>query len=63
MIDQKKIARQLKIAKMDDGDFTYSQIADMLDIKIGSLYNFLNNQYKLSQGKAKLLKDWLSDRE
>ena len=48
MIDQKEIARKLKVERIENNDFDYSDIADMLDIKIGSLYNFLNGQYNLS---------------
>ncbi len=63
MIDQREIARKLKLQKLEYGDFNYSDISQYLNIKVGSLYNFLNGQYNLSEGKAKLLKDWLSDRE
>ena len=37
-------------------------IADMLDIKVGSIYNFLNGAFNLSQKKAKYLDSWLSDK-
>ncbi len=63
MIEQREIARKLKVERMENNDFDYSDISDMLGIKIGSLYNFLNGQYNLSQSKAKMLRDWLSDRE
>ncbi len=58
-MDQKEIIRQLKIAKIENDWFKYEDIAEMLQIRIGSLYNFLNGQYKLSQTKAKILQDWL----
>lgn len=48
MIDQKEIARKLKIERIENDDFNYSDIADMLSIKTASLYNFLNGQYNLS---------------
>lgn len=47
-MDQKEIIRQLKIAKIENDWFKYEDIAEMLQIRIGSLYNFLNGQYKLS---------------
>lgn len=58
-MDQKEIIRQLKIAKIENDWFKYEDIAEMLQIRIGSLYNFLNGQYKLSQTKAKILQNWL----
>ena len=60
-MEQKEIIRQLKIAKMENDWIKYTDVAQMLSMQVGSLYNFLNGQYKLSQSKAKLLKDWLSD--
>ena len=63
MIDQREIARKLKLEKLEYGDFSYSDISQMLSIKTGSLYNFLNGQYNLSQTKAKMLRDWLNDRD
>lgn len=62
MLDQREIARNLKIERMENDDFNYSDISAMLGIKTGSLYNFLNGQYSLSQTKAKMLRDWLNDR-
>lgn len=61
-MDQKNIRTRLKIAKIEDNDFSYSDIADMLDIKVGSVYNFLNGAFNLSQKKAKYLDSWLSDK-
>ena len=48
MLDQREIARNLKIERMESDDFKYQDIADMLGIQTGSLYNFLNGQYSLS---------------
>lgn len=62
MLDQREIARNLKIERMDSDDFKYSDIAAMLDMQTTSLYNFLSGQYTLSQSKAKILRDWLNDR-
>ena len=47
-MDQQNIRTRLKIAKIEDNDFSYSDIADMLDIKVGSIYNFLNGAFNLS---------------
>lgn len=62
-MNQNNLRRRLKICKLQDNDFTYQEIADMLGIKIGSLYNFLAGAYDLSRAKAKDLEIWLSYRE
>lgn len=62
-MDQKEIIKKLKIAKMENDWIKYADVAQMLDIQVGSLYNFLNGQYKLSQSKAKLLSIWLNNME
>ena len=65
MVTQKDISAAcgLSVSAVSKALSDYSDISDMLGIKIGSLYNFLNGQYNLSQSKAKMLRDWLSDRE
>lgn len=61
-MEQQNIRTRLKIAKIEDNDFTYSDIADMLDMKVGSVYNWLNSAFQMSQKKARYLNDWLSDK-
>ena len=47
-MEQKNIRTRLKLAKLEDNDFTYSDIADMLSVKVGSIYNYLSGSYDLS---------------
>ena len=61
-MEQQNIRTRLKIAKIQDNDFSYKDIAQMIDIKVTSLYNFLNGAFNLSQQKARYLSNWLSDK-
>lgn len=60
-MEQEKLRKQLKVAKMNNNWFSYGDIADLLEIKVGSLYNFLAGAYNLSQTKARILRNWLID--
>ena len=60
-MDQKTLRRKLKIAKLDNDFFDYQDISELLNIRIGSLYNWLNGSFQLSQKKAKILENWLED--
>ena len=62
-MSQDFLRKKLKISKLTENDFNYQDIADMLQIKIGSLYNWLNGAYDLGYSKAKYLENWLNDRE
>ena len=62
-MDQDNLIRRIKIARMQDQDFSYEDLAQMIDLKLSSFYNFMNKQYKIKQSKAKMLSDWLSDRD
>lgn len=58
------LRKKIKISKIYDDDFpSYSQLSDMLDIKINSFYNWLNSAYDLGYQKYNQLKNWISDRE
>ena len=59
---QQKLIRLLKIEKMEDNSFTYGDLAEMLDMKTGSFYNWLNGAFHMSDSKLKQLQDWLYDR-
>ena len=61
-MEQDNIRKALKIAKIIDNDFCYQDIADLLQIKVTSVYNFLANNFDLSQKKARYLSAWLSDK-
>ena len=62
-MNQNDLRKKLKICKLQDNDFSYQEIADMLDIKVGSLYNYLSGAYDLSREKAKSLEIWINYRE
>lgn len=47
---------------MNDNSFTFGELAEMIDIKIGSFYNWLNGAYHLQEAKQKELYNWLCDR-
>lgn len=58
---QDELRKKLKIAKIENPDlFNYEDIADMINVKTGSLYNWLSGSYNLSYDKEKILKDWLN---
>ena len=57
---QDKLRNQVKIMKALYGDiYTYQDIADYLDIKINSFYNWLNGYYELGESKEAKLKELL----
>lgn len=61
-LDQNLIRKALKLAKIEDNDFSYQDISQMLQVKVGSIYNWLNGSFQLSQKKARYLKNWLADK-
>lgn len=62
-MNQKELVKRLKVRKIEDDFWNYKDIAEMLDMKVTSLYCFLNGQFQISQSKAKKLKQWLDDLE
>ena len=60
-MDQKNLIKQLKLAKIENDWINYNDVAEMINIRTSSLYNFLNGQFLLSQTKANILKSWLDD--
>lgn len=59
---QEILRKQVKVVKALYGeDFTYKDIAKMLDININSFYNWLNNYYDLGREKEKTLQDFVND--
>lgn len=60
---QDELRKQLKLQKLEQNDFSYQDIAGLLNIKLQSVYNFTAGSYNLSAAKAKILKDWLDDRK
>ena len=60
-MNQDILRKKLKISKIQNNWFNYSDIAQLLCIKTASLYNWLNGAYNLSDTKAKILNQWLAD--
>lgn len=59
---QEILRKQVKVVKALYGeDFTYKDIAEMLDININSFYNWLNNYYDLGREKEKQLQQFVND--
>lgn len=50
-----ELRKQVKMLKALQG-VSYKEVASYLDIKTNSLYNWLRNQYDLSDEKQKLLR-------
>lgn len=52
---QEILRKQVKVIKALYGeDFTYKDIAEMLEININSFYNWLNNYYDLGRERKQL---------
>lgn len=61
---QEKLREQVKIAKAlygKDFNFTYKDIAEMLNMNINSFYNWLSGYYDLGKTKENELKAFLND--
>ena len=59
---QEILRKQVKVIKALYGeDFTYKDIAEMLEININSFYNWLNNYYELGREKEKQLQQFVND--
>lgn len=59
---QEILRKQVKVIKALYGeDFTYKDIAEMLEININSFYNWLNNYYDLGREKEKVLQAFVND--
>lgn len=59
---QEILRKQVKVIKALYGeDFTYKDIAEMLEININSFYNWLNNYYDLGREKEKQLQQFVND--
>lgn len=59
---QEILRKQVKVIKALYGeDFTYKDIAEMLEININSFYNWLNNYYDLGKEKEKQLQQFVND--
>lgn len=59
-MSQDYLRKKVKLIKALQG-ISYKEISEYLDIKTNSLYNFLKGQYDLSEEKASILDDILSN--
>ena len=55
---QKKLAELIKIEKIKEADFTYKDLAEMLDMSVDSFYCWLNGQFSIKHEKYLMLQDW-----
>ena len=60
-MNQQRLRERVRLLKATQ-ETTYKELAqDLLDIKAGSFYNFMNRRTKLSNEKATLLQDYLEN--
>ena len=58
---QDRIRKMVKLAKIENEDIFYKDFAGFLNITEHSFYNWLKGYYDLSDKKAKMLEDLLTD--
>lgn len=56
-----KLREQVKLCKVYNSDWSYKQIAEVIEITPHAFYNWLNGYYELSHRKAVELQELLSD--
>ncbi len=62
-INQNQLRKKLMIDKKESGNqYSYSDIAELLNITTQSLYNWNSGAFQLAQRNARILNDWLNDR-
>ena len=62
MCEQEILRKDCKIVKViTDNEFSFEDMAGLIDVKIGSFYNWLNNAYDIKQSKYKILRSWVND--
>lgn len=61
MIDQDILRKEVKLAKACNDWLYYKDLADTLELHEHSFYNWLNQEYKLSEAKARKLEDIVID--
>ena len=55
--DQDFLRRQVKLVKALNDDWTYKEMAEVINITDHSFYNWMHQYYELSQRKAAQLQD------
>jgi len=58
---QQKLIHRVKLAKVENEDWTYKQMAEVIDIDAHSFYNWMNGCYKLSDKKYSELSSLIDD--
>lgn len=58
---QDKLRKQVKLAKACNDWLYYKELAETLEIKEHSFYNWLNGEYELSSRRAEQLEDIVID--
>lgn len=61
MNTQDKLRFRVKIAKIQNDDWTYKAMAEAIDIDTHSFYNWMNGYYKLSDKKYSELDSLIDD--
>lgn len=56
-----KLREQVKLCKVYNPEWSYKQIAEVVEITPHAFYNWLNGYYELSHRKAAELQELLSD--
>ena len=56
-----KLREQVNLCKVYNSDWSYKQIAEVIEITPHAFYNWLNGYYELSQRKERRLRELLSD--
>lgn len=55
------LRKKVKLVVAMNDDISYQDISDLIDIKLSSLYCWLNKQYELNYKKAMYLDSWCND--
>ena len=57
----KELRKQIRILKAIGQIDSIGEVAEMIDISVGSFYNWINGYYNLGQNKKRLLTDIVND--
>ena len=56
-----KLREQVKLCKVYNPEWSYKQLAEVIEITPHAFYNWLNGYYELSDRRARKLRELLSD--
>ena len=60
-MEQETLRRRVKIVRVVEEEFTYKELAQMINITPKAFYNWLNGDYSLSEEKFYNLKSIIDD--